>query len=134
MPNKSNVPLLNIIDRVVPRRGAGCGEWRCRYYCNTDKKVKYIAYQYGGQFNSEEAYDKVKTKRDKLLTILENEVTERKRIKAEKLLNKPPPQKRGRKPLPPELKKKKPIPRIKKLEVVRDPEGSILEATISVER
>jgi len=98
MPNKGNIPMMNILARPVARRGEGVGEWRCRYYCNTDKKTKYIAYQYGKQFTSEEAYQKVLNKKEKIIKLLEEEVEIRNEIKKQKLLNKPPPKKRGRKP------------------------------------
>jgi len=65
MPNKGQTPLMNIIDRSVPRKGEGCGEWRCRYYNKDNKRYIYIAYQYGKKVTKEQAYDKCKLKRDK---------------------------------------------------------------------
>jgi hypothetical protein len=102
MPNKGGEPLMNILDRAVARRGEGVGEWRCRYWCNNDKKTKYIAYQYGKRFTSEEAFNKVLDKKNKLIKIIQRDFIIRKEQKEEadrlKILNKPPPQKRGRKP------------------------------------
>jgi len=135
MPNKSNVPLMNILDRNIPRRGEGFGEWRCRYYCNNDKKTKYISYQYGARTTSDEAYEKVKIKRDELIKILENDLIERKKQKEIEIANKPPLKKRGRKPLPPEVREeRKPKPKVQKIITVRDLDGNILQATIVVNK
>ncbi len=126
MPNKGNLPVMNILDRPIPRRGDGVGEWRCRYWCNTDKKTKYIAYQYGKRFTSEEAFNKVLEKKNKLIKILEEDLIIRKEQRVEanrqKILNKPPPQKRGRKP------------KVKKITPIRDESGNITNATITRER
>ena len=65
MPNKGQLPLMNILDRAVPRKGDGFGEWRCRYYDKQNKRYIYIAYQYGKTVTKEQAYDKCKLKRDK---------------------------------------------------------------------
>jgi len=122
MPNKGNIPLMNIVDRPVLRRGDGVGEWRCRYYCNKDKKSKYIAYQYGKNFTSDEAYQKVLNKKEEIIKLLEDDLKIRKEEKRQKLENKPPPQKRGRKP------------KVKEITTVRDEDGKIVNATITIER
>jgi len=126
MPNKGNVPVMNILDRPVARRGEGVGEWRCRYWCNNDKKTKYIAYQYGKRFTSEEAFNKVLDKKNKLIKILEKDLIIRKENRLEanrqKILNKPPPRKRGRKP------------KLKEITTIRDDSGKIINATITIDR
>jgi len=141
MPNRNNVPLMNIIERPINRLGEGHGEYRCRYYCNNEKKTKYIAYQYGARTTSDEAYDKVKIKRDEIIKILEEEVAIHRKEREERLANKSPPQKRGRKPLPPEIKeqrkrerleRQKARPRVEKIVTVRDMEGNIIQATLVV--
>ena len=67
MPNKGNLPLMNIFDRNVPRKGDGCGEFRCRYYDKENKKYIHIGYQYGKKIKKDDAYDKCKIKRDKII-------------------------------------------------------------------